>query len=130
MLRRLHTFIENIKSWPFQDMITLQGIDPKVQSSIMFFVPKKATQMPVIGYSSCSCYKVQGLTQDQKHKEAMIALFRTVLDKLAARGFKTVRFTAKLHESPECLASFVSDPKRVPILKQDGAEIVIETKLP
>ena len=125
-----HSFVESVKSWPLQDMITLKRIDSKVESSIIFFVPKNVTQVPTIGYSSCSCSRVKGLTQDQLHQEAMIALFKTVLSKLAAKGFKTVRFTAKLCQAPECLASFVSDRRKVPIIEQNGPEMVIATKLP
>ena len=125
-----HLFIEDVKNWPLQDVITLRRVDPKVQSSIVFFVPRDSSQIPMIGYACCSCNTVDGLSQNHKHKEAMIALFKAVLDKLAGKGFKTVRFTAKLYELPKCLSPFINDSKQVPILEQKGAELVISTELP
>lgn len=120
-------FEARAKSWPLQDIFTLKHSTTTVESSIMFFVPKDTTQMPFIGYSSCSCDKTYGLSRDREHREVMIALFKAVLDKLASMGFKEVRFTAKLRQSPECLKGFI---KLVPIIKDDGAEILIATQLP
>ena len=121
-------YVESIRTSSCQDIITLKNTDPNVQFSIIFFVPKDVRGVPIIGYSSCSCDKVKGLTQDKMHQESMNLLFKTVLDKLARKGFKTVRFTARLRERPECLAPFINDLKILHILEEKGLEILIATE--
>ena len=70
------------------------------------------------------------LTNDPENKETMIAMFKAVLERLASRGFKKVRFTAKLCHSPECLSDFIKDAQLVPVIEQSGGEIIIGTELP
>ena len=124
-----HRFEEKTKSWPLQDVVTLESSTPWVRSSIMFFVPKDGSQLPFIGYLICSCNRVGGLAYNREHRQTILAMFESVLEKLASRGFDKVRFTRKLYESPECIASIIKDPEFVPIIEKEGMEVVISTDL-
>jgi len=117
---------ERHSSWPSQEVITLKQKMHDIESSIMFFVPKNKNEVPAIGYLMCSC-EARKLANDPEHKKTIACLFKQVMDRLASLGFSRVRFTAKLLQRPACLTSFINDPSCVPIINQDGAEVIIST---
>lgn len=116
-------------SWKHQNVVTLTLIDDYLQSSIIFFVPKIPTMVPMIGFASCSCHKFEGLTDDPVHRQNMVDMFKKVLKILARKGFRTVKFSAKLLDAPECLATFIRNTHEVPVISQEGTEITTFTRL-
>jgi hypothetical protein len=130
-----------------------KGLPLILRSSIMFFIPneklaekisalpydmpeeqqaecmRKLQPDPMIAAASCPCAQYH-LDRDERHCAIMFTMFKAVLDMLTGQGFRMVKMSEKLFESPLCFASFLGDPRPLFIKQKEDDEKIVIIRLP